>query len=124
MAIKSCWIKMINSMVLNYKILENFLCTGKYELLMDFSKSSIKIVNTLIKKQLEIQKNGEIFLTGNMIILKSGIGLIFLKGFVFRIQDLNFNIKKNLITILEKYLTTLNILILNNYFKIIFMFIK
>jgi len=91
---------------------------------MEFSKSSIKIVNILIKKQLEIQKNGEIFLTGNMIILKSGIGLIFLKAFVFRIQDLNFNIKKNLINILEKYLTTVNILILNNYFRIIFMFIK
>ena len=124
MSIKNYWVKMINSMVLNYKVLENFLCLEKYEILIELSKSSFKIINILIKNQIKFGKKSEIFLTGNIVILKHGISLIFLRGFIFKLQNFHFRLKKNLVKILEKYLTTLNIYILNNYFKVSLMFVK
>jgi len=124
MALKTFWLKLLNSITFNYTILENFLFTCRCNLLMEFSKSSLIIIKILINKKLRFQNKNKTYLIGHLIVLKSGSGLIFLDSVVFKIQNMKLNGKKNLIGIIEKYSTTLDIIALNNYFKILFLFNK
>ena len=120
MAIKSFWIKLIKSIDHNYLLLENFLYPGKCYFCFEFSSACMKIINILIQKKKGYSRR--LFFTGHLLILKCGSGLIFLGTFVFKVQKLEIRAKQNLIGIIEKYSTTLSLVILNNYFKIFLLF--
>lgn len=120
MAFKNFWIKLIKSINHNYLLLENFLNPGKCNLSFEFSKVSIRIINILVQKSKKFQKSGDFFFNGHLLILKSGTGLIIIESCVFKIQKLKIRLKQNLIGVIEKYSTTLTLIILNNYFKIFF----
>ena len=122
MALKNCWVKLLKTISLNYKMLENFVKNGKSIMMFEFSKSALKIINILTQNKLKKQETETIFLCSHLIILKNGSCLMFLQGCVFKIQKLRLRIKQNLFGILKKYSTDLNITILNNYFKIFFCF--
>ena len=124
MAFKSFWVKLIKRINHNYQILENFLIPGKCNLILEFSKSSLKIISLIIQKHVDYEKSNEFFLTGHLLILKSNQMLIFLESCVFTVQKLNIKVKQNLVGLLEKYSTSFNLIVLNNYFKILFLFIK
>lgn len=122
MALKNFWVKLLKTISLNYKMLENFVKNGKSIMMFEFSKSALKIINILTQNKLKKQETETIFLCSHLIILKNGSCLMFLQGCVFKIQKLRLRIKQNLFGILKKYSTDLNITILNNYFKIFFCF--
>ena len=79
MAFKNFWIKLIKSINHNYLLLENFLNPGKCNLSFEFSNVSIRIINILVQKSKRFQKSGEFFITGHLLILKSGTGLIIIR---------------------------------------------
>ena len=122
MAIKSFWIKLIKSMDHNYLLLENFLYPGKCNFCFEFSNACMKVINILIQKNEKLGDSRGFFFTGHLLILKCGSGLIFLGTLIFKIQKLEIRTKQNLIGIIEKYSTTLTLVILNNFFKIFLLF--
>lgn len=121
MALKNFWVKLLKSISLKYKILENFLSIGKNILFFEFSKSTLKIIEILFQNQLKFKKADKLFLCSHLVILKSGTGLIISQSLVFRVQKLNLKIKQNLSGIFKKYYTDINTTVFNNYFKIFFL---
>lgn len=124
MAFKQFWLKLIKSITFKYKFLENFLYTGKCNFLVEFSRSSLKIADILVRKKSKSSGPLVFFLTGHIIILKTGIGLIVLGNYVFKIQKINLKTKQNLTGIIYKYFTGIDIIMLNNYFKVAFLLEK
>jgi hypothetical protein len=121
MAFKHFWLKLIKSISFKYRFLENFLYTGKCNFLVEFSRSSLKIFEILIRRKFGSLCQLEFFLIGHIIILKSGVGLIVLGTCVFKIQKIKLKTKQNLIGLICKYSTIINILMLHNYFKVTFL---
>ena len=122
MAFKNFCVKLLKSISINYKMLENFLKNGKSIMMFEFSKSALKIIKFLTQNKFKENEADKIFMCSHLIVLKNGSCLILLQGCVFKIQKLRLSTKQNLFGILKKYSTDLNITLLNNYFKIFFCF--
>jgi hypothetical protein len=122
MGFKNFWVKLLKSIPSDYSLLKNILKTGRYNLIVEFSKSSIDIMKILLKKNKNWEIQEKLFLIGHFIILKSGGGLIFFRNYVFKIEKLKQ--AQNLNAILKKYSTKVNIRILNNYFRILFLYLR
>ena len=79
MGFKNFWVKLLKSIPSDYSLLKNILKTGRYNLIVEFSKSSIDIMKILLKKNKNWEIQEKLFLIGHFIILKSGGGLIFFR---------------------------------------------